>query len=1384
MWQNRFSENSPPDLGGEFGNKLLVAAICILAVIPAWTQSLPGTVTRIELTAPQDFVISGRSLQLRATARTFVGATVSGFRPVWRSSQPEIARVDENGRVQGLMPGVAEIQANGDSVAGRFEVRVYPLAVEIMPSHLELEVGQTAAVTVKAIDADGRALAGVPFVWFSSLPAVVSVNSLGATIGLEVGEATITALIGAADPNYHFGGNASVTVRARPVYSLTQAISNDVRTSGVTLRSIGDISYGGADRFVFIGTLSNGSQAAMVYESGSLRTLAVTGDNLPVADAIIQTIDGITMNGRGEVVALINRPLDIVVAFRGAALSPVVIPPPSRSGACCSCCINIGPKFLNDNGDLAMTLWSGRGNEMWVVRANGESESIVTTGQSLPVMGVADWINLPLISNSGAVTFSAGNAQRQGAFLWESRQVQKVYVTGDVILGRTVQWLDTPMRTDSGDIYGRFGGPDFNIIGRFSAGSWRQVVPAPSGSSSPNIWSINNLYDARGSTVLFKGDSDLGSGLFRLEGEQISMVARYGGDSANDWQDISNAAVRSTGDVLVQGRHASAAARIALTSGGASIPIVETGRAIDGGASTGLRWRELGRGINPSGPVFRTAGGVLATISRNTIQPLISPGDVLGSEGRLIAIDQYSSSRGGNILVETQTTTARSIHLLRNGVITRVLAPGQTTMANGASLNVNWMYGPHAVNDRGQMAVQANFDQSAGVLFFPGAGQRPTLVMSRGSAAPGGGTYDYVGEIAIDETGRVAFVATLAGGRVAVFLWENGQIRRIGSAGDFGPGGLAIANFSNLQAAGDRFYAFLSSSNQAEQIAYYDGSAWRAVVTRGSALSFGSSVAWFHNNKFVASANGDVAYFAGTGEVIAVVHKADGRDIPVARRFDRLGRQWLTGTFIDLNFSDAGHVFFTDITTSAAGQRIVLVQADPPLPVRPFTVANRGGSSLRTDGAGILVQGYTRIQPDSGSTTASGIAILGFRQNNVLVSEAGVPASPLIQNGRIYAEVNGPLNTGVAIANPNSQAAVVTFQVTNSAGPARSGTFTIQANKQESFFLNGDPVNGGNAILGTLSFSSSVPISVVALRSFFNERTPSEFLMTTLPVVNTSVSVPAGTQFIPHFADGGGITTQILLVNPTENALTGVVEFYSQAGQLTRSLPYSVGGRDSVRLSGSGGAVLTQGSVRVVPSGGGAAPAAMAVFTYKPAGVTLSEAGVPAIQGSAFRMYVESSGVTGTAGNIESGLAIANTSNAAATVTLELTNLDGSTTGLPSSISRTLPGAGQIVGSLGSFFSSLPNPFRGVLRVSASSAISVIGIRSRYNELGGYLMTTTPPTNEGSAASSTELLFPHIVNGSGFTTEFIIFSGAAGQSPSGNLRFFANDGAPLILSLN
>src|SRR5439155_3812684 len=148
--------------------------------------------------------------------------------------------------------------------------------------------------------------------------------------------------------------------------------------------------------------------------------------------------------------------------------------------------------------------------------------------------------------------------------------------------------------------------------------------------------------------------------------------------------------------------------------------------------------------------------------------------------------------------------------------------------------------------------------------------------------------------------------------------------------------------------------------------------------------------------------------------------------------------------------------------------------------------------------------GYARIIPDSGNTTPAGIAIFGVTQNGVLVSEAAVPASPLIQTGRIYAEVNGPVNTGLAITNPNSQPVTLSFYFTDASGiNLNSGSTVISANGQIAAFLNQSPFAGtfqsSLTDVRSFTFTSTLPISAVALRGFTNER--SEFLITTLPIV-------------------------------------------------------------------------------------------------------------------------------------------------------------------------------------------------------------------------------------------------------------------------------------------
>jgi hypothetical protein len=185
------------------------------------------------------------------------------------------------------------------------------------------------------------------------------------------------------------------------------------------------------------------------------------------------------------------------------------------------------------------------------------------------------------------------------------------------------------------------------------------------------------------------------------------------------------------------------------------------------------------------------------------------------------------------------------------------------------------------------------------------------------------------------------------------------------------------------------------------------------------------------------------------------------------------------------------------------------------------------------------------------------------------------------------------------------------------------------------------------------------------------------------------------------------------------------------------------------------------------------------VFSEQIGGVTVTEAGVPLITGTVFRTYVE------TDVDRDSGIAIANPTGSNATVTFELTNLDGSPVDGVAPQTASLPPSGQMAMLNSNIFPNLPASFKGILRVSSSSpALSIVGLRIRVNERGEYLTTTVPVTNEANPPAAGTLVFPHFVDGAGYTTEFILFSGSAGQNSTGELQFMQQLGGPLTLGVN
>jgi hypothetical protein len=212
------------------------------------------------------------------------------------------------------------------------------------------------------------------------------------------------------------------------------------------------------------------------------------------------------------------------------------------------------------------------------------------------------------------------------------------------------------------------------------------------------------------------------------------------------------------------------------------------------------------------------------------------------------------------------------------------------------------------------------------------------------------------------------------------------------------------------------------------------------------------------------------------------------------------------------------------------------------------------------------------------------------------------------------------------------------------------------------------------------------------------------------------------------------------------------------SGTIPGHADYSIAPRSAARYAiGNGGAAFRTGVLQVLPND--MSPVGLLIFSYRANGITVTEASVPASRpGSAFRLYVER----------ESGIALANLSGSPANVALELRDLGGELVGIST---MTLASNAQRPLFLRELpqFASLPADFQGVLRVTGPS-LAVIGLRSRYNERGDVLITTTPPVRETEPPPTGVVVFPHLVNGGGYTTQLVLYGTRSGRS-SGLIEF-------------
>lgn len=457
--------------------------------------------------------------------------------------------------------------------------------------------------------------------------------------------------------------------------------------------------------------------------------------------------------------------------------------------------------------------------------------------------------------------------------------------------------------------------------------------------------------------------------------------------------------------------------------------------------------------------------------------------------------------------------------------------------------------------------------------------------------------------------------------------------------------------------------------------------------------------------------------------------------------------------------------------------------------------------------AGPLQTGYAKLDVNLGSAPYA-TAVFSARQSGVTFSEAGIPASASTTRARIFIDYRSAVpalpghpeagtvdvNTGIAIVNQGSSTSNVTYTLRDSNGYTLStGHGTVKAGNYLACFIDqlkdkaaADftfPSDFQSAVrFGSLEIAGDYPLSILALRGTTNQR--NEFLVTTTPISDLTLPLSSSAVQFPQFADGGGYTTSLILMNTSSSAETGLFQIMDKdgkpfivnqaGGEAGFSFKYSIPPGGVFHFQTDGFPDETKaGWVKLSPDAGTASPIGSGVFGYNPAKVLVSESGVPsAVPTTHAHIYMDLSNRHNT------GLAIANVGNVTAEIRINAYEKDGATAAGASEGTLSLPADGYTAGFADQFIAGLPEGFTGLLDIRSATPFAALTLRSLTNERNEFLMTTFPIADQ-IVPAPLPIIFPQIADGGGYTTRFFFFS--QGETSSATLSFWDEAGSLLAI---
>ncbi|MFQ5740612.1 MAG: hypothetical protein ACE5JX_16525 [Acidobacteriota bacterium] len=382
-----------------------------------------------------------------------------------------------------------------------------------------------------------------------------------------------------------------------------------------------------------------------------------------------------------------------------------------------------------------------------------------------------------------------------------------------------------------------------------------------------------------------------------------------------------------------------------------------------------------------------------------------------------------------------------------------------------------------------------------------------------------------------------------------------------------------------------------------------------------------------------------------------------------------------------------------------------------------YSLAPGGALRLVSDGAGPARAGYAIV-----TSTSPFSAIAGNITYNLSGFEVSVPSSPMSQQFHVYVERSSTSDSGIAIANPSEQDLEITLELLDAGGAVQEETtLTLPARQQQALFISQIFGAVPGEFIGSVRATAEENFSLVALRQKSSG---------SLAIVSArATDEPVSSVILAQLADGGGIRSEIVLLNSGDRQDTGTLSFRDSLGQ---SLALSIGSvkRTNVPFSLPAGGVLrimTDGTDPTAHDGYAQVTSDLtdsqlsASMIFSLAGFEVSVPGSPLTRKAHFFVEFNSSAHT--------GLAVANPGKNTLTVAALLLDQEGKSSG---SASISVPAGQHTARFAEQIFppGTIPDDFIGTMQLESDDDFAVLGLRQRPN----LSLTTLSGSNEALSA--------------------------------------------------